>query len=672
MEYITFRLTDDFVGGYADKEVNWGFPIGGGNHLGELVFYTSYSRIKDDGTKERWHETCERVINGMFTILKNHCERNRTPWNELKAQGSAKNAYDRMFNLKWTPPGRGLWAMGTPMVHKFENSGPLQNCSFLSTAFISPRSVREAVAPFQRMMEMSMNGIGVGFDTKGAGKIKLHEPDPEKSETFVVPDSREGWADSLAALLESYFFENRSCIMFDYGNVRPAGAPLTTFGGTASGPEPLRKMHVKISEILAGRAGEALATKDIVDIMNLAGKAVVAGGARRSAQISFGESDDKEFINLKNYEAFPERNGNDGWSYLSNNSVFATVGDDLSHIVENIATNGEPGIAYLDMMRSYSRLIDPPDNKDYRVAGANPCAEQSLEHTECCTLLEIYPTKHESLEDFKATLKVAYLYGKAVTLLPTPWPETNEVMQRNRRIGCSMSGIAEFAEKNGWTELRSWMNEGFEVLKDRDRRYSEWLGVRESIKRTSVKPSGSVSLVAGVTPGVHWPTNDVYIRRMRLAVTNPLIEILSSAGYHIEPDVMDPENTMVVELPTMGRDIRTEKDVTIWEKTALAVLAQRYWADNQVSFTCTFKEEEKDQIGSLLRAFEGQLKALSFLPILEGGSYAQMPYEEIDLQKHDELVAPVLSIDRDALYANGADPESEKYCSNDTCEIQLS
>jgi hypothetical protein len=285
--------------------------------------------------------------------------------------------------------------------------------------------------------------------------------------------------------------------------------------------------------------------------------------------------------------------------------------------------------------------------------------------------VETFPYHHEDLDDYKKTLKHAYLYAKAVTLMATHWPETNEVMQRNRRIGCSVSGVAQFVEDRGWTMLKNWLDEGYDAVQYRDHQYSEWLGVRESIKTTSVKPSGTVSLLAGATPGVHWPTaSDTYIRRMRFAANDPFVPILESAGYHLEEDVMDPKHTLVAELPAQGPHVRTERDVTIWEKTELAVQAARFWADNQVSVTVTFQEHEKDQIPALLSAKDGQLKSLSLLPLLDGGVYAQMPYESISPEMQEEMRADLRPMSWDTLYDGAAnDAEGERFCSNDVCEL---
>src|SRR5690606_3217173 len=420
--------------------------------------------------------------------------------------------------------------------------------------------VRNPTLPFVRLMEQSMLGVGVGFDTLGAGKLTIFEPEPEV-EVYQIPDSREGWCESVDLLLRSYLTPGKKQIEFDYSLVRPAGTPIKRFGGVAAGPGPLKKLHETLREQFDGRAGQAVTSGDIVDVMNKIGKCVVAGNVRRSAELALGLADDKEVLGRKNYEGNPERMGADGWGFMSNNSVLAEVGGNYDYLVDAIAMNGEPGLIYMDLARSHGRLADPANNRDYRAMGVNPCAEQTLEDGEMCTLVETYPIKHESLDDYLKTLKVAYLYAKAVTLLPTHWPETNEIMQRNRRIGTSVSGIVQFAELYGWTELRRWMDEGYQEVTRRDRQYSEWLGVRESIKTTSVKPSGTVSILVGVTPGVHWPEQDVYLRRMRFRVNDPMVEVFAKAGYEVEPDVMDSEHTVVVTFPTRGPSVRTNREV---------------------------------------------------------------------------------------------------------------
>ena len=671
----SFRLTDDFVDQYRSKKPPFGYTDAAGNSVGEITFLRTYSRIKEDGTKETWVDVCERVINGTYSLQKDHCKKSRLPWNDAKAQASAKEAFDRLFNLKWTPPGRGLWMMGTQIVNLQKNSAALQNCAFVSTAEMTKLNPAK---PFGFLMEASMLGVGVGFDDKGADKdFVIYEP-TRPATTETIEDSREGWRDSTVALINSYLKQDQNPVEFDYSLIRPLGTPIKTFGGTASGPAPLIKLHNSIRKLFKDRNGQKLTRKDIADIGNLIGVCVVSGNVRRSAELLIGRIDDEDFLNLKNAEVFPERNSydseNPGWGWMSNNSVEVQVGQDLSPIVDGIARNGEPGVIWMDMSRKYGRLADGVNNKDHRVAGFNPCAEQSLESYECCTLVETYLGRHDSLEDYKRTLKFAYLYAKTVTLLPTHWEETNAIMQRNRRIGASMSGVADFADNNGMPVLREWMDEGYKTVQRYDNIYSEWLGVRESIKMTTVKPSGTVSILAGESPGVHWtPGGEYFNRTIRFSNDDPMLPLFKMAHYRVEPASESPDTTSVVYFPIKSNAKRSEKDVTIFEKIALAAAAQRYWSDNSVSVTVSFNAEtEKQHVGTVLHMYDGQLKTVSFLP--QGNeTYPQMPYTQITKEEYEqEGLMKLFPIDLSGVYAGMAsDAIGEAYCTTDSCEIKL-
>lgn len=671
---FAFRLTDDFVQSYRSKTAPFGYVDAAGNSVGEITFLRTYSRLKEDGTKETWADVCERVINGMYSLQKDHCKKSRLPWNDVKAQASAKEAFDRLFNLKWTPPGRGLWMMGTQIVNVHKNSAALQNCAFVSTAEMTKANPAK---PFTFLMEASMLGVGVGFDDKGADKeFTIYEP-TKAYVPDVIADDRESWARATGDLINSFLKPDQNPIQFDYTLIRPLGSPIKTFGGTASGPVPLIKLHEAIKKIFLGRAGEKLTRKDIADIGNLIGVCVVSGNVRRSAELLIGRIDDQDFLNLKNAEVFPERNSYDsespGWGWMSNNSVEVSVGQDLSPIVDGIARNGEPGVIWMDMARKYGRLADPVNNKDHRVAGFNPCAEQSLESYECCTLVETYLGRHDSLEDFKRTLKFAYLYAKTVTLLPTHWEETNAIMQRNRRIGASMSGVADFADTNGMPVLRDWMDQGYKTIQRYDNIYSEWLGVRESIKMTTVKPSGTVSILAGQSPGVHWtPGGKFFNRAIRFSNEDPMLPLFKMANYRVEPASESPDTTSVVFFPIESEAKRAERDVTIFEKMSLAAVAQRYWSDNSVSVTVSFDPETESQhVGTVLHMYDGQLKTVSFLP--SGNmTYPQMPYTQITEEEYKQGSMNLFPIDFSGVYAGlAADAIGENYCTTDSCEIKF-
>ena len=671
---FSFRLSEDFVTKYSLTPAPFGFSDAGSNSLGEITFIRTYSRVKEDGTKERWHEVCRRVIEGMYSVQKNHAKDNRLPWNDNKAQKSAQEAFQRMFELKWTPPGRGLWAFGTPMTMEKRNSASLQNCAMVSTRDIDRN---DPGALFAWVMDALMLGIGVGFDTLGQDKqMSIYAPS-EPASVYEIPDTREGWVESVRLLINSFLRQNQAVQEFSYDLIRPLGAPIKGFGGVASGPAPLIDLHTRIRNVVGSRAGELLDSRAIVDIVNLIGTCVVSGNVRRSATLALGTPEDDGFINLKNPEVFPERNSYDpekpGWAWMSNNSIAAKVGTKYEDYVDLIADNGEPGFIWLGVARDYGRLADAPDYKDARIMGFNPCAEQPLESYELCTLVEVHLNRHDSKEDFLKTLKFAYLYGKTVTLMPTHWQQTNGIMQRNRRIGTSLTGIAAFADEHGLPTTREWMDEGYSTIRQYDHSYSEWLCVRESVRVTTVKPSGSVSLLSGATPGVHWgPGGEFYLRAIRFGNTDPMMYLFKAAGYKIEDDIVSA-NTSVVYFPVASGHKRSEKQVSLFEKIGLAATAQKYWSDNGVSVTLSFdKEEETKFIAPALNMYEGQLKAVSFLP-MGNKTYLQQPYTEITREEYNSYVGTIGKIDWSAIYdgKDNLDAESEKYCSTDACEIKL-
>tara|TARA_R100001443_G_scaffold35946_2_gene49832 strand:+ start:3688 stop:5670 length:1983 start_codon:yes stop_codon:yes gene_type:complete len=652
-----FTLSEKFINKFKRKKPPFGF-----NGLGELVYMRTYSRIKDNGKNERWWETVQRVVEGTYSMQKKWIDSHQLGWNPWQAQSSAQDMYERMFNMKFLPPGRGLWAMGTAITEEKGLYAALNNCAFVSTSTIK----EDYSKPFCFLMDASMLGVGVGFDTKGAGEIVVKGVDENRDEqVFEIPDTREGWVESLKILLDSYF-HGTAPVEFDYQLIRPAGQPIKGFGGVSSGHEPLLEVHEDIRKVLYKNSGEPISITTIVDIMNLIGKCVVAGNVRRTAEIVFGEPDNEEYLDLKNYKVNP---GREQYGWTSNNSIFAELGMDYTDVCKRIVDNGEPGFAWLENMRHYSRMKNGGDDKDHRVAGGNPCLEQSLESYELCCLVETFPSNHDSLEDYQRTLKYAYLYAKTVTLGRTHWPETNRVMLRNRRIGCSVSGVAQFITKNGMGELQKWLEKGYDTIQDWDKQYSDWFAVPKSIKTTSVKPSGTVSLLVGATPGMHYPESRFYIRRMRLSKHSELLEPLKKANYPLEPAFGSEDTTMVVEVPVdVGEGIRTAAELSIWEQFSLAAFLQRHWADNQVSCTATFDPEtESEQLPHVLNYFQYKLKGISLLPRHELGAYKQMPYEAITEAEYNEMVSKLGKLSFGVIKNEEADVD--KFCNNDVCEV---
>jgi len=646
-----FKLSDNFISQYKDREVPWG-PVG------YITFKRTYARRLNEFTEgaegtEEWYQTCRRVIEGMFDIQKRHVHALGLEWNDQKAQRTAKEAYERLFTLKWTPPGRGLWMMGTKFIYERTGAG-LFNCAFRSTREISSKGGYI----FAWMMDALMVGIGVGFDTLGAGTCTIREPEYTE-ELYTISDSREGWVKSVQILLDGFFF-GKKIPHFDYSVIRGAGEEIKGFGGTASGYGPLKELHDSLKELYTPLIGKEIDSVSIVDTENLIGRCVVAGNVRRSAALALGQHDDMQYLTMKNDQ---EKLYSHRWG--SNNSFEAKVGMDYTWHAEQSQKNGEPGYIWLENARTRGRMKDGPRYDDLKVMGFNPCVEQQLEDGELCCLVETYPAKHDSYEDYLRTLKIAYLYGKTVTLANTHWPETNALMLKNRRIGLSQTGVVQAFNKFGRRELYKWCDNAYEHVKELDEEYSDWLCIPRSVRTTSIKPSGTVSLLNGSTPGIHFPEDEYYIRRIRFAKDSQLIEPLREAGYRIEDDKYSP-NTLCVEFPVKEPHfVKGKRDVSMWEQLEIAAQYQHYWADNSVSITVTFKPEEAHQIKDALEMYETRLKAVSFLRYEETG-YEQAPYEPITKEQYEEMIKGITPIQRIQTDEGGT---GTKFCSNDTCEV---
>ena len=533
-DFEQFRLTEGFLEKYVGQQPEWG-PVG------YVTYRRTYSRPLPNGQTEEFWQTLQRVVEGTYAIQKTHCRYFGLPWNQIKAQKSAQRMFELMWEMKFLPPGRGLWAMGTDYI-KTRSAAPLLSCAFTSTKDLAT----DFADPFMFLMDMSMLGVGVGGDTRGAGTVVIKQP-KQSEYIFTVPDTREGWCAIAECILLSYVGKAAKPLSIDYSLVRPAGVPIKTFGGIAAGPEPLRQLvEIDIPSVLDPLIGKPITSTAIVDIFNFVGKCVVSGNVRRSAEILFGNPTDEEFLLLKDPTLHKTELEDRRW--CSNNSVIVEPETDFSRLANLTAINGEPGFFWLKNAQAWGRMCDPPTFSDMRVQGANPCVEQSLEDRELCCLVENFIARCSSLEEFKEVLKHSYLYAKTVTLLPTHNQRSNAVMMRNRRIGCSLAGISRAIGKLGYSELVRWLDEGYRHIRYLDRIYSEWLCIPESVKVTSIKPGGTIPLLPGEPPGMHFPHSEYYIRNIRIGDKSPLVDHLTKAGFSVEKDIYTP-NTVVIIFP---------------------------------------------------------------------------------------------------------------------------
>jgi ribonucleoside-triphosphate reductase len=645
-----FKLSEKFLEDFIDKEPNWG-------PLGKLTYKRTYAaRVEGEDRTEEWFETVKRVVETCYTIQLNHCKNLRLPWKAHTAQKSAQEMYTRMFTFKFIPPGRGLANMGD-VIFKRGSMG-LFNCSAVST------NSTNFSDPYVFMMDVSMCGVGCGFDTEGSGKFKFVTP-KTTDKPHIVEDSREGWCEILRVVLESYVGKEHLPTNIDYSQIRKIGSPIVTSGGTAPGPEPLINCINKIQEIMNKRIDYDISSSDIVDLMNIIGVCVVAGGKRRTAQIAFGHYNDQEYISLKDPDLHQEELMTHRWA--SNNSIYAQDGMDYTNIINTIKKSGEPGILYKHRMQNYGRLKDGyQEGIDGKATLLNPCGEISLESEELCNIADVFPAHHSSFEDFKRSLKFAFLYCKSVTLVPTHLTTTNSKILKNRRIGISQSGIVQAIQKHGTTEYFRWCDEGYQYLKNLDKKYSDWLCIQKSIKISTVKPSGTTSLLCGSTPGIHFEHSEYYIRRIRIEETNEqLIQSVKDAGYKWEVSAYG-DRSIVFEIPVKAENFyKGKSDVSVWEQMQLGSKIQSIWADNSVSQTVHFTKDESLYLKNVIEMYEDQLKTVSFLPLSDHG-YIQAPYESITKDQYEEMSKNIIAIN--FKFKNTQDT-IEKFCDGDKCMI---
>jgi ribonucleoside-diphosphate reductase alpha chain len=650
--YVTeiFHLSPQVKEELVAKRVPWGF-----GPFSETIYYARYSR-STDGIQETWADTVIRNIEGMFSLLKTAAKNAGRRWADKDWHRTAHTAAVMMFDLKWTPPGRGLWVQGTEFVYE-EGSDALNNCAFVKVTQLS----RDA----EWLMDMLMKGVGVGFSTYHLTQA-FTRPSSASRRTYRVPDSREGWAESVRLLIESYESPASDAVDFDYTGIREAGVPIRRYGGTSGGYKPLELLHERLRAFLdTSCSGEVPMSRLVTDVMNCIGACVIAGNVRRSAEIALGKPGDETFMELKDWKKNPERSP---WMHLSNNSIVLDGVADLGvidNVVQRIVDNGEPGIINMPTIQSNARMgvykIDPAE-------GINPCGEVPLESYETCNLSIIYPTRCTYTELTAATF-CATLYSMAVSLLPSNSELTQEVVERNHRIGVGMSGLADWRDSVGRGRQCQELDRCYGIVQHTARHLSKFFGINMPIRTTTIKPDGTASLLAGVSPGMHWPWAPYVLRRVRQAANSNAADMMMQAGVPWEEDITD-SNTLVFEMPVAynGGNTRSQSEVSLEEQVQALVDYQTHWADNSVSATLTFKQREIEAMPELISEYLPRIKAASFLPDgSEGETYAQAPNTAITQEEYERRMASI----RDMSWQGKAvgDGQMDKFCDTESCAI---
>ncbi len=589
----------------------------------------------DGSTSTLYRITIHREnLNPEFLLLSKHKER----WSEYN-----KEQFWKVLSVSEVKYREEVWCVVEPEFEEFTLSNGIltKNCAFVV--------VNNPVRPFTWTFEMLMLGSGVGYNIqkhnvyqlpKLKGKVKIVRNDTKDAD-FIVPDTREGWVKLLGKVLKSHFYSGEG---FSYSTmlIRSKGASIKGFGGTASGPEDLCWGISEISKILNSRANKKLRPIDCLDIMNIIGHVVVAGNVRRSAQIAIGDYDDLEFLKAKRWDLGTIPN----WRAMSNNSIVAPDNiDDLPLEFWETYNQGEPyGLINLELAKSVGRTGET-QYPDHDVEGFNPCAEQSLVNHETCCLAEIFLPNIESKEELLEAISFVYRMNKHSLALHCSLKETEDIVNKNMRMGIGMTGILQATE-----EQRSWLKDAYTWLREYDVEYSSKHGFPPSIKLTTVKPSGTLSLLAGVTPGVHPnPAGPYYIRRVRISSHSPLIDVCRKHGYSIEYqkkfDGSEDKSTMVISFPCKVPETTPVAADFDW-KTQLDMVRrmQAEWSDNSVSCTVYYKKEDIEDIKQYLRDhFRNEIKTVSFL-LYHGHGFVQAPYETISKEQYEEMVSKVKPI----------------------------
>lgn len=615
--------------------------------LGYLVYKRTYARTVSKNKTEEFKDTINRIITACNTQLK--C-------NFTDAQQQELQQY--MLQLKCSVAGRFLWQLGTDTVKRL-GLASLQNCACVT--------VNDLIRPFVWAFDMLMLGCGVGYNiqaeyvyeipkVKRAKIVRLDTKDAD----FIVPDSREGWVKLLELVLKAH----QTGEGFSYSTIciRNKGVPIKGFGGVASGAESLCQGIGQINDLLNTRANKKLRPIDALDIMNIIGSIVVSGNVRRSSQISIGDYDDIQFLNAKRWDKYTIPN----WRVMSNNSVVCNDINGLPEAFwETYGGNGEPyGLINLALAQRTGRIGDGRCDPD--IIGFNPCAEQPLGNYETCCLAEVFLPNISTESEFRNIIRYLYTIAKRSLELDCHHKETDAIVNRHMRMGIGLTGILQASELQ-----RSWLSDGYRFLRNYDKEYSAKHGLPESIRLTTVKPSGTLSLLAGVTAGIHPAYSQYYIRRVRMQSNSSLVEVCKQHGYPVEYEKrldgsLNYETSVVSFYVAHPQGTVTAENLSAIEQLEWVRWVQTNWSDNAVSCTIYYRQEELPDIKQYLYAYyNNNFKSLSFLPKYDHG-FEQAPMEEITKEQYETLVAntrPIVSVEV-------SDSLDFSECDNGQCPIK--
>lgn len=623
--------TDDFmrfVVPYLGKQPNWGF-----GDMSFAIYLRSYSRdvTNPDGSrrKEYYAETVRDCILGAQDLGADY------------STDEAKRLFKYMWEFKCLYAGRMLWQLGTETVKKIGMN------SLLNCWHVVIKDINSILFLFDNLML----GGGVGFSLRHEDIYKLPpikkgvkiELKNTKDADFIVPDSREGWVKLIKKVLTSYFVTGKS---FTYSTIliRGYGETVSSFGGVASGPIPLINGVDNICKVLSQSEGKQAKSVVLLDVCNILGKIVDAGNIRRGAEIAVGEAEDTYYLKAKRWDVEEIPN----WRAISNNSVYCgNINELLPMFWEGYEGKGEPyGLINLGLAKKRGRIKDGYKN-DEKVKGPNPCGEIFLEDKECCDLSEAFLTNINSLEEFIDIVKLLYKANKAILNNRFIDEETQKVVKKNQRIGISVSGIYQCIKEG--TKLK-WLDPCYKALDDYDKYWSNKKGWNPSIKLTTMKPSGTISNLAGTTHGGNAGKWKIYNRTVRMSSNDPVVKYCRDRGYYIEYlenfDGSIDRDTVIVYFPIkLGENATCSDEITAIDQLEMLKFLQNEWSDNAVSITVDYKLEELPAIKEWLnKNYKDNIKSVSFM-LHRGHGFKQAPYQEINEDEYNKIVKNLKPVD---------------------------
>ena len=589
----------------------------------EYIHLSRYARYNYvEKRRETWEETVDRYFTFFQEHLKEMCDFKMTD----KAADPIKKA---VLELKVMPSMRCLMTAGEAL--KRENVCGY-NCSYI--AVDSPRA-------FDEMLYVLMNGTGVGFSVERQYVNELPVINEEFYETdsvIIVSDSKLGWAKTLRELI--YMLIAGQIPKWNLSRIRPAGSPLKTFGGRASGPEPLEDLFRFCINIFKDSAGRKLTSLEAHDICCKIAEVVVVGGVRRSALISLSNLSDDRMRHAKAgrwWESNVQR-------ALANNSACYTERPDMGIFMEEWKSlyeskSGERGMFNRHAAKSQASKNGRRDSE--HEFGTNPCSEIILRDREFCNLSEVVIREDDTLDSLKEKVKLATIIGTMQSTLTNfrylnrKWTENCE---EERLLGVSLTGIMDNKITNGSDTLPEVLKALKQVAIDTNVQWAKKLGINASVAITCVKPSGTVSQLVDSASGIHARHNPYYVRTVRADKKDPLAKMMHDQGFPCEDDVTKPDHTWVFSFPVKGpKEGIYRKDMSAVEQLELWKVYQDNWCEHKPSITVSVKEGEWMSVGAWVYENFDKMSGVSFLPFADH-SYRQAPYQDCSEQEYEKLV----------------------------------